>query len=252
MESHPFQASLLDQFKNQITNFMEKNTGPYYAAFDADGTLWNNDLGEQFFQYEIDHCHLESLKNVDPWHYYESTKAVDPVKAYLWLAQINKGQPINNVKTWAAEAVERGGAKVFQSQKDWISWLKDQGITVYIVTASVQWAVEPAAQMVGVDSQHVLGIRTKIDDQGIVGDEQDGWITWREGKAQTLLKHTNGVAPIFCAGNTYGDISLLESSACARLAVQTQTIENGLFEEESRLLKHALEMGWPTHHFFKT
>lgn len=251
MEKISFNDQLLDRLKSKIHQTMESFPGPYYAAFDADGTLWDSDLGEQFFQYEIDHCNLESLKNVDPWHYYETTKAVDPIKAYLWLAQINEGIAIDQVRTWASEAVDHFGARVFQCQKDWIAWLKAQGIEVFIVTASIQWAVEPAAHLVGIDRDHVLGIRTKVNEKGLVTLEQDGPITWREGKATSLLARTKNVKPIFCSGNTYGDIALIEASQGARLAVQTQVEENSLYEEESKLFTHATQHNWEIHHFFK-
>lgn len=250
MEKFTLSPDLFSKITNQITDYMGNNPGPYYAAFDADGTLWDSDMGEQFFQYKIDNCNLERLKNIDPWEYYESTKKVDPIKAYLWLAQITTGHSIDQVQTWAKEAVEHYGAKVFESQKKLISWLHDHNIETFIVTASIQWAVEPAAHLVGIDSDHVLGIKTKINEQGLVTDEQDGPITWRQGKADALLARTNGARPIFCSGNTYGDIALIESSACAKLAVQTQVEENSLFEEESKLREHAKENQWDLHHFF--
>ena len=251
MEKISFGKELLEQIQSQVRKSMETFPGPYYAAFDADGTLWDSDLGEQFFQYEIDHCSLPPLQNVDPWEYYESTKAVDPVKAYLWLAQINEGQHIDQVRKWAHMAVEHFGAKVFQCQKQLIAWLKSQGVEVFIVTASIQWAVEPAAHLVGIDKDHVLGIRTKVNEQGIVTTEQDGPITWRDGKASALLTRTNNVAPILCCGNTYGDIALIEASRGVRLAVQTQVDKNSLFEEENKLFTHAEKSKWNLHHFFK-
>lgn len=229
---------------------MKEVPGPHYAAFDADGTLWNTDMGEQFFQYQIDHCNLKNLEGVDPWKYYDTTKKVDPPKAYLWLAQISGGYPIEQVRAWAKQAVAQGKSNVFLSQKNLIAWLQAQGVEVFIVTASVQWAVEPAAHLVGINSDHVLGIQTKVNSQGILTEEQHGPITWRTGKATAFLERTKGKKPIFSSGNTYGDISLLEISLGARLCVQTQVEKNFLFEEENKLYQHAMEHSWPVHHFF--
>ena len=226
MEKYPFSPDLLKSLQEQILKQKESQPGPYYAAFDADGTLWDSDLGEQFFQYQIDHCGLESLKDVDPWEHYESTKIPNPIGAYLWLAQINKGQSLDQVRAWAKEAVDKSGARCFESQKKLIKWLQDNDIEVFIVTASVQWAVEPAAQLMGVPFENVLGIKTKVVD-GIVTEDQDGPITWRQGKADALLEKTNGVKPIFCSGNTLGDISLIDVSVGGKLCIQTQTDNNG-------------------------
>lgn len=249
MEKYPFSSELVKSLQDQILKAKDQHQGPYYAAFDADGTLWDSDLGEQFFQHQIDHCQLTPLNEIDPWHYYESTKSKDPRAAYLWLAQINEGHPIQQVRQWAQDCVEQNGARCFQSQKDFIAWLQDQDIEVIIVTASVQWAVEPAARLMGVAYENVMGIKTQIIDDR-VSKQQDGPITWRQGKAEALLSRTQNVPPIFCSGNTLGDIALIGCSAGAKLCVQTQTESNGLYQEEQKLYAHAQENNWPIHHFF--
>jgi phosphoserine phosphatase len=251
MEKYRFSEELVKKLQQDVLSAMEHETGPHFAAFDADGTLWDSDLGEQFFQYQIDHCQLPALQEVDPWDYYESTKAVDPVKAYLWLAQISAGFPLELVRAWSKQALEAKGVNIFVSQQEFIAWLQQQGVEVFIVTASIQWAVEPAAHLVGVPTSHVVGIQTKIDPQGRVTEKQHGPITWRQGKADALLERTKGVRPVFCAGNTLGDIALIETSVGGKLCSQTQTVKNGLYEEELKLFEHAQKKNWPVHHFFK-
>lgn len=249
MEKNPFDQALLDEIKQNVLQAKAQQNGPLYAAFDADGTLWDSDMGEQFFQFQIDHCNLASLQGIDPWEHYETLKKRDHVEAYLWLAQINEGHSLKQVRQWAKQTVEEKGARVFESQKNLISWLHSQDIEVFIVTASIQWAVEPAGALAGVPFDHVLGIQTGVDESGNVTAKQQGPITWRDGKAKALLDRTNGVAPIFCAGNTYGDIALLETSVGDRLCIQTQLEPNGLFEEERRLREHAVKNGWKIHNF---
>lgn len=251
MEIRPFSQQLIDELRTQVLKAKERTPGPHYAAFDADGTLWDSDLGEQFFQYQIDHCGLAPLKKGDPWGYYNSTKEVDPIKAYLWLAQISAGVALSEVRQWAKDCVDRHGARIFSPQKQMIQWLQEQDIEVFIVTASIQWAVEPAGEKVGIPFENVIGIQTQTDSQGRVTSEQKGVITWREGKAKALLERTQGVAPLFCSGNTYGDIALLETSQGGRLCIQTQTEKNSLYEEERRLRIHAEDQGWLMHHFFQ-
>ena len=251
METNPFDGDLLNKLQNHMEEILERTPGPHYAAFDADGTLWNEDMGEKFFQYQIDHCQLPVLKNKNPWDYYLTTRKKDPIKAYLWLAQINAGQPFFKVKNWAKEASEKKETEIFESQKKWVAWLKERNVEVFIVTASVQWAVEPVAHRVGIDPDHVLGIKTQVDSQGLVTDKQEGYITWREGKARALLNKTRGVSPVFCCGNTYGDIALIETSTGCKLCIQTQTEKNALYEEEEKLKLHAEKKKWNIHHFFK-
>ena len=119
------------------------------------------------------------------------------------------------------------------------------------MTASVKWAVEPAAALVGIPAHCVTGVQTQIDGDDKVTKDQEGPITWRHGKVEGVNSLTSGVAPIFCAGNTVGDKDLLEYSTGVRLALQTQTEKNALFAEEEPLRKFAEEHGWLTHHFAK-
>ncbi len=251
METNPFDKTLLNKLQSHTEKIIEKTPGPHYAAFDADGTLWNEDLGEQFFQYQIDHCQLPTLKNKNPWDYYLTTKKKNPVKAYLWLAKINTGQSLSKIKTWARQACGKKEIQVFESQKKWITWLKEKNIEVFIVTASVQWAVEPMAHKMGISPKNVLGIKTREDSEGLVTDKQEGPVTWREGKAKALLNHTHGIPPVFCCGNTYGDIALLEISTGDKLCIQTQTKKNSLYEEEEKLRLYAEKKDWNIHHFFQ-
>ena len=252
METNPFSTTFLNKLQSRLEDIIKKTPGPHYAAFDADGTLWGEDLSEQLFQYQIDNCQLSTLEDKDPWDYYLTTKAEDPVKAYLWLAQINAGQPLSKVRVWARQASEKKETHIFESQKKWITWLKEKNIEVFIVTASIQWAVEFMAHQVGVNPDHVLGIKTQVDNKGLVTDKQEGPITWREGKALAFLNHTRGVPPVFACGNTYGDISLLEISVGDKLCIQTQTgKKKSLYEEEEKLRLYAEKRNWNIHHFFK-
>jgi len=252
METNPFDKTLLNKLQSHTEEITKKTPGPHYAAFDADGTLWNEDLGEQFFQYQIDHCQLPTLENKDPWDYYLTTKKKNPIKAHLWLARINTGQPLLKVRAWARKACEKKEIQVFESQKKWITWLKEKNIEVFIVTASVQWAVEPMAHKVGINPHHVLGIKTRVNNKGLVTDKQEGPITWRKGKAKALLNHTQGIPPVFCCGNTHGDIALLEISTGNKLCIQTQTGRNSLYEEEEKLRLYVEKKDWDIYHFFKT
>lgn len=87
---------------------------------------------------------------------------------------------------------------------------------VYVVTASIKWAVEPGALFLGIPADNVIGVNTKVHN-GVITDQIDGVVTWHEGKVDGLLKKTNK-APFFAAGNTIGDLALLELATHIRLA----------------------------------
>ncbi len=207
------------------------------AAFDADGTLWDTDLGENFFQYQIKH-RLVSLPE-DPWNYYVQLKKQnnDPRSAYLWLAQIAQGQKIETVRDWAQKAFETlKPYPIFDEQKKLIDLFLKNNVQVYIITASVKWAVEPGARALGLSDDNVIGVETAIAN-GLVTDKQLGTITYRQGKTDALLEKTKGQKPFFCCGNSEGDIELLEGSTRMALAVSAASRDDLLFKSESKLFQ---------------
>jgi len=243
-----FSPDLWDHLSKQLAVAAGNTDGRRIAAFDADGTLWDSDAGETFFDWQIKNSGLANLPE-DPWAYYRETKKKDPIAAYVWLAQINAGQPLEQVRAWAKKCfAEKSDWPVFSSQVLLLDLLRTLNFEVFIVTASIKWAVEPVAELIGIDSDHVIGITTRVEN-GIVGTEAVHPITWREGKAQGLLAATGGVRPIIACGNTYGDIALIETATHIHLTVSTQNEPCGLFEEEQKLAEEARKRGWLRHEF---
>lgn len=229
------------------TQAAKKSSSQPVAAFDADGTLWDIDLGETFFDYLIDQKLVPLPK--DPWTYYEDLKKVDKPKAYLWLAQICQGQSLETIQKWADLGVQTlKPLPVFEAQKNLIDYFLSEGVKVHIVTASVKWAVEPGAQRLGLDFDSVIGIETFVRD-GFITDQQKGDITYREGKVKALLAKTGNQKPFFASGNTEGDEALLESATGVALAVSATRRDDKLFRTEAQLLKQAQTKGWLTHRF---
>lgn len=252
MKYKNYSSEIWERIENTLNQIKHIDPNPI-AAFDADGTLWDTDLGEAFFQFQIDHK-LVPLPR-DPWGYYKELKKKnnDPREAYLWLAQINKGIPVTELKQWAEEAFKKYfPPPVFPDQKKLIAFLKSNGVTVYIVTASVKWAVEPGAMFLGLHHDQVIGVETKIVD-GKITDELSGNVTHREGKVRALLSYTNQKKPFLAAGNTMGDLPLIESATHIRLAVSSINDENHkLYSTEKELLQISEQNGWITHRFFES
>ncbi len=249
-----FSDTLTRELETQILKAKKPNTKSF-AAFDADGTLWDTDVGDIFFLYQIKNCNLPNMP-ADPWQHYMNLKSQDRVKAYYWLAQISAGQKLSQVHAWAKSALldfenSHGPLPILKSNLRLIQFLKKTGVDVFVVTASVKWAVEPAAARLGIPPENVLGFHTEVDD-GIVTERPIAPPTYRQGKADAVLKASGGVAPIFCAGNTFGDTAMLNCASAVRLAVRTQSTldtHSPLLEEELILQKEAQEKHWFTHAF---
>lgn len=228
------------------------------AVFDADGTLWDEDAGETFFQWQLDNCGFKNLPP-DPWAHYRNWKKRDPHGAYAWLAQISAGHDLGEVREWAAQCFQSHQPwPVFRSIQTLFKRLHDARFEVFVVTASVKWAVEPVAlTLLEVPFVNVLGIETEtIPGAGganIITEQVKLPITYRQGKADALLKASGGRKPVIAAGNTLGDIALLDIATEFKLMIQSQSpllSENaGLLAEEKKLRDHGRPLGWRLHAF---
>lgn len=246
MKYKNFSSDVWNAIDRAIEQELDNNPHPV-AAFDADGTLWDTDLGENFFRWQIEHKVLSNLPQ-DPWRFYRNEKEKgSPQKAYLWLAQINQGHTVNTVLQWAEEALPKE-LPIFDEQKKLIEKLLKANVQVFVVTASIKWSVEPGARRLGIPSENVLGIRTEVHD-GVISDKQEGFITYREGKPKELLRVTNGVRPFLASGNSPGDLELLKSATRVHLAVGATKMGHELWGSEEELRDHAEQNGWFAHEF---
>lgn len=232
---------------NRIEKAVEKAlaTDPApVAAFDADGTLWDTDLGEAYFNYKIDNRLVKFPE--DPWNYYVELKKnpAGPGEAYLWLAQVLSGQMLEQARAWADDAViANHPTPIFPEQKRLIEFLLSKGVHVMIVTASVKWAVEPGARLLGLTNENVIGIETFVEN-GRLTDKLKGTITHRQGKADAILKFTGGKRPFLAAGNTMSDFELIESATDIHIAVSAASRDDRLFKTEDELQKIARAKNW--------
>ena len=248
MNYKEFPTSFWQQLDKTISE-LKKNNETLFAAFDADGTLWDIDLGENFFQWQIDNKCVPLPS--EPWAHYMEMKKInnDPRDAYVWLAQINKNQKLSQVREWAQTAFNEIQPKpIFKEQKKLIDILLNNGVKVYVVTASIKWAVEPGAVAIGLKAEDVIGVETEIAD-GLVTEKKIEPITYRLGKVEAFLKKTGGHKPFLSSGNTIGDYELLQAATHISLAVSAASRDDRLFKTENDLQTMAIQHNWWRHRF---
>lgn len=247
MKYKSFSAHLFNNVVEAIHWHKQQNQ-PLIAAFDADGTLWNTDIGENFFDYLI--TNKKVLLPQDPWAYYLNLKKISPPRAYFWLAQILKGIPVNLMREWTYDAlIGYQTNPVFYEQQELIAKLKEMGVQIFIITASVKWSVEAAAQKwLSIDADHVLGIETEILFNHVT-DHIINPATYREGKVNKLLSVTDNLRPFFACGNSEGDLELLSSATHIALAVQSCSPDSKLGKSEAVLKQKAISSNWATYRF---
>ena len=245
MKTTDFNPEFFTKICDSIKKALDEGANPV-AAFDADGTLWSGDAGLDFYKYQIDNKLISGLPD-NAWDSYLEMIDKDVMKGLLWLAQINKGVPIDTLRGWAKDFVkEKKDLGYFDGITKLVNFLKDQGVKVFVVTASTKWSVEPAAIFHGIEQDNVIGVQTKIID-GIITDEQDGPVTWFDGKPKRLIEVSGGQAPFFAAGNSKGDLALLESATHVPLVIQSATENHFNFETEKQMKELAEKNGW--HHY---
>jgi HAD superfamily phosphoserine phosphatase-like hydrolase len=241
----PFPPEKLQALLDELERRRPK--GRAIAAFDADGTLWNNDLGESFFNYQIEN-QLVPLPS-DPWGQYQNyKKTLSHSAAYLWLAQVCAGVELKRVREWSEACLASRPLQIFEEQRRVIDKLKQLEVEIYIVTASITWAVEPGARRLGLREDQVIGIETEVVD-GVVTAKGKGVITYREGKAQALLARTGGTPPYFAAGNTEGDLWLLEAATELGLVISSAPEAEENYPTEMKMLELAQARGWYSHRY---
>ena len=234
---------MVDFFFSQIRESVnhQKNI---ITAFDADGTLWKNDVGKGFFKFLVRKKKL--IKNISmPQKQFDSVLAKQGRKsALIWLAQSLAGFSLKEVYSWAEDFLKENPLKVFPFQKKLIQFFHSKNIPVFIVSSSVQWVLEPALKVFNIPQENIIGVRTLASSEGVITAEAVRPAPIQGDKIKALLKKTGGVPPFFSAGNTLADLSLLEAAKAFRMVVTSAGPDSMNYESEQKLKKTAKAKGW--------
>lgn len=172
--------------------------------------------------------------------------------AYAWAVQLEAGYTPDEIRKFARKTIEfnlgndigttqpignksdyNAYLRIYPQIKDLIAVLKANGFNVWVVTASGQYIVEEFAKEVGIDAQHVAGVKSLLDSEGKITSffEECGThargnqtlITYRQGKRCWINKSIFGVANakqmmnnrspvIFVAGDSNTDLFMLKDA----------------------------------------
>ena len=211
------------------------------AVFDADGTLWSEDLGFGFFKYQIKNNLLpykDFLKNIDECY------KVNQIKTCSIILQKNKGILFNQYISWCKDFLKTDPVSVFSFQKKLIKYLKDLDVTVYVVSASPEWVVELGVKHYGLPVDFVVGLKTVVDGQGVLTDEMIYPLSMGAGKVTAFLERSRNLYPFFASGNTVSDLDLLESATHIKCVVAKARKEERQYGSEQVLLSIARQKNW--------
>ena len=181
-----------------------------YAVFDADNTLWEGDVTESLIMsLELNqHLRLDALhpklldeapqKNETILDRYERICQSNVQEGYVWCVQVLNGMPLGTVINEllsvcrSQKPLQQNGLfgtrvapkpRPFKAQKQLISWLKSNGVAVFVVSASPECLVQALA----CDPMYGFGLKRS----SVLGLNME-FIT-PLGKIWTPARHRNGL-----------------------------------------------------------
>lgn len=205
----------LDNLLHDIKKMQQEGKNPV-AAFDADGTLWENDAALAYFEYMLSDTELWADKGNVIARYQELLATDGKDIAYGFCAQMFKGMDQSLIfSTTLAAYQQKVKPLVFEEMREIIRVLQQNGVIVKIVTASPTLVVIPGALDFGLSKEDVVGIDIDFDLNSLIAtDKLQFPLSYGPGKPIRL----RSVLPIesHClvlgAGNSKDDFDLLKAT----------------------------------------
>lgn len=209
--------------------------GRVQVAFDADGTLWHGDVGEELL-------HALELSDLLPKHRgrrgmfaeYERRLDRDPKDAFRYAASLlagwEEGALLSHCEAFFKERFE---ARVFPYVRPLLALLNAHGCEVYVVSASPLWPVIAGAATLGIPRSRVLAVTCAVEG-GLLTERVLDPVPCAEGKVAAL--QSREVRPFIAAGNSRFDLAMLSYAKHAMWVAP--------HDEEGSLTRAAAERGW--------
>jgi len=234
----PFSPAFRDAIAAQI-----EAPGPKLACFDADGTLWSEDLGEALFRWLIAGQLLPALgSSRDPfevWHEYEARVAKNRAEGYAWAVQCMAGLRETELRAWCRQ-LAYAWPNCRPAMVGLVKGLSAVGYEVWLVSASNSWVIEAAAPFVGAIAENVLGMRVELDGPTL-SDRMVLPLTCHQGKVDAIVQRF-GRTPDLAVGDSLGDLEMLEAAKLPLVIGRHDKLK-------AELLTLAAPRGWPIHLF---
>lgn len=228
----------LDRLPKAVRSAVEpflSSTAPRVAAFDADGTLWRGDVGEDLLRFLAARGHLPD-GGAGAFARYEALNARAPIDSYGYAVTVMAGMAEVELEALCATFfTERFSGRVFPFVRPLLEVLRAAGVEVWICSASPRWIVEAGARALGIDVAHVIGVDAEVED-GRLTERLRLPVTAGPGKVTWLGRR--GVSPGFACGNGELDLDML-------LAAQHRLVIAPFDGPDNALVGHARVHGWP-------
>lgn len=165
---------------------------------------------------------------------------VDPQEGFPWQTRLLAGLTVDEVKRLTRIAIEaevamplqprpytvagsqlnfHQGLRPYAEILDLMLALEEAGIAAWVVSATNIWSVQAMAKYLGLRTDRVIGMRTRVEDGVITSDlELPVPATW--GKVLAIQRYIHPTQPpVLVAGDNITDLPMLEYSADTRLVI---------------------------------
>lgn len=204
------------------------------AVFDADGTLWREDVGEAFLRHLVSLGWVKLPGGGDPYEAYERAVDRDRATGYAYAAQLQESLEVAAVSA-EAERFARAWVppRLIRDTQALRELSEEAGLVPLVASASALPIVLAAAPLAGIPRERCRGIEVRIRDGRFTADVVHP-VTYAAGKIAAAEKA--GRLALACGDSFTGDFPMLEA---ARLAVAVAP------KSGSPLSVEALRRGWP-------
>lgn len=212
--------------------------GHAQACFDADGVLWREDVGNDYFASCLERHLLRpkqeavALEALEAWRRGELTDGEEGRLAAL-AVQVLQGLREQFVASDCAAFVrQRFPPFLIPEIRAWIQRLQTAGIACWVVSGSPVWGVRAGAELVGIPAERVLAVST-VACNGVLTPNLANPFPFGGGKAEAI-RALLPEPPALAFGNTVYDVPMLELATSLAVAV----------EPDADLRSIAGERGW--------
>jgi HAD superfamily phosphoserine phosphatase-like hydrolase len=240
MQLPPFLRAFSPLFRRDIIELLASPAERKIACFDADGTLWSEDIGEAFLRWLLAGP-LEHLVAKEPRLYeiYEERVRKNLTDGYGWAVQLMAGLAEKDVQRWAKQHAA-AWPNYRHAMLGLMRGLAEGGLEVWIVSASNHWVIAAAAARIGIDPSRTIAIRTEVV-KGTLTDRLIPPIPCEGGKVLAIDKWI-GKRPDMALGDGLGDLAMLEVST-------RPLVVGSRLKRDAPLVRRAQEHRWPVHLF---